>query len=60
MTELNHTQIDAVAGGSLNDVYTIGAAAVAGAIVGSPGGPVGSLAMAASFALHAGVYALLD
>ena len=60
MTELTHADIDAVAGANMDDVYVVGAAAVAGALIGSAGGPVGSVAMAVSFAGHALLIRLLD
>ena len=59
MTELNYEQIDAVSGGSLDDVYIVGAAAVAGAIGGSFLGPGGAVAGAISAGGHALLIRLL-
>lgn len=61
MQELTNDQIDMVSGASMDEVYAIGAATLAGAAVGFLfGGPVGAVAAAASVAGHGLVIAALN
>ena len=60
MTELTHDQIEGVSGATMDDVYVVGAAAVAGAIAGSFLGPGGAVAGAISAGGHALLIRLLD